>query len=196
MKRTVLVGLVILLLTVACGGSGTEPPTNVADLQSYHLAEVCKGTVIEVAAAYDASTPGLHRVVFFDQNDYNEDAYDLVFNLDQVDMPEDWTVAVDGDYSTIELVGCLQRTSETLADTCEYTSDDSDVVSMLEIYHAVYELRVISPKTGEVVGTEQIDAPLGECPSLAFFSDENEVEQRYGRPHTQLTSLIEPYVLP
>ena len=203
MKKSLLVlfFLSILFGVVACdeGSSGIEPPSDPADLKSFHLAETCTGTVIEVAAEYDASGSNLHPIVLYEQNSFNGDVYDLMFPS-QTDLPETWTVAIDGDYSTVELVGCLARTETTLVDTCEgYELDDSSKDGTVEIYDATYALTIYSPKTGEVVGTETIETYQDECPSFVMFSTgsgEDLVEERYGRPDDELVNLVESYVNP
>lgn len=181
------------------GSSGTEPPSDPAELKSYHLAETCTGTVIDVAAEYEASSSGPHPIVLYSQNSFDGDVYDLMFPS-QTNLPEDWTVAIDGDYSVVELVGCLARVETTLVETCEgYELDDSNKDGTVEIYDAVYELTIYSPKTGEVVGTETIETFMDECPSFVMFSTgagEDLVEERYGNPDDELVNLVESYVNP
>ena len=204
MKKPLLILFFLSLLfgVAACeegGSSGIEPPSDPAELKSFHLAEMCNGTVIDVAAEYDASSSDLHPIVLFQQNTVNNDVYDLMFPS-QTDLPESWTVAIDGDYSTVELVGCLARTATTLVDTCEgYELDDSSKDGTVEIYDATYELTIYSPKTGEVVGLETIETYQDECPSFVMFSTgagEDLVEERYGRPDDELVNLVESYVNP
>lgn len=196
----VLFILTILLGTAACDSSGgTEPPSDPAELKSFHLSETCKGSVIDVAAEYDASSDGLHPIVLYEQNSFDGDIYDLMFPS-QTELPEAWTVAIDGDYSVVELVGCLARTETTLVETCEgYEIDEVNEEGTVEIYDAVYELTIYSPKTGEVIGTETIETFQDECPSFVMFSTgsgEDLVEERYGRPDDELANRVESYVNP
>jgi len=191
----------LFLVLVACdgGSSGTAPPDDPAELKSFHLAEACTGTVIDVAAEYHASGSELHPIVLYSQNSFDGDVYDLMFPS-QTNFPEEWTVAIDGDYSVVELVGCLVRVEETLVETCEgYELDDTDDEGKVEIYDAVYELTIYSPKTGETVGTETIETFMDECPSFVMFSTgsgEDLVEERYGQPTDELANLVESYVNP
>jgi hypothetical protein len=192
--------LSIFLGAAACdGGSGTEPPSDPAELKSFHLAETCTGSVIDVAADYDASSGGPHLIAMYSQNSFDESIYDLMFPS-QTSFPEDWTVAVDQPFSDIELVGCLARVEETLVETCEgYEIDETNDEGTVEIYDAVYELTIYAPKTGEVVGTETIETFLDECPSFVMFSTgsgEDLVEERYGQPTDELANLVESYVNP
>ncbi|MCP4420416.1 MAG: hypothetical protein GY805_27740 [Chloroflexi bacterium] len=197
----VLFLVAIFFSVAACDedSGGYAPPSDPAELQSYHLSETCKGTAIDVAAEYDASSSDLHPIVLFEQNTVENQFYNLLFPS-QTDLPTEWTVAVDGDYSTIELVGCLSRVETTLVDTCEgYELDDSDKDGAVEIYDATYELTIYSPKTGEVVGIETIETFQDECPSFVMFSTgsgEDLVEERYGRPDDELANLVESYVNP
>lgn len=203
MKKSLslLLFLALFLALTACdeGSSGTAPPDDPAELKSFHLAQTCTGTVIDVAAEYDASSSELHPIVLYNQNSFDGDVYDLMFPS-QTNFPEEWSVAVDGDYSVIELVGCLARVEETLVETCEgYEMDDSDDEGTVELYDAVYELTIYSPKTGEVVGTETIETFMDECPSFVMFSTgpgEDLVEERYGQPTDELPNLVESYVNP
>ena len=191
----------ILLVTAACdsGSSGPEPPSDPAELKSFHLAEVCTGTSVDVAAAYGASSNELHPIVLYSQNSFDGEVYDLMFPS-QTDLPEDWTVAVDGDYSVVELVGCLARVQETLVETCEgYELDETDEQGTVELYDAVYELSIFAARTGELVGTETIETFMDECPSFVMFSTgtgEDLVEERYGQPDDELVNLVESYVNP
>lgn len=202
MKKSFLLFFLLLGLGVAAcddSSSGSEPPSDPAELKSFHLAEVCTGSVIDVAAAYNASSSDLHPIVLYSQNSFDGDIYDLMFPS-QTDLPEEWTVAIDGDYSVVELVGCLARVEETLVETCEgYELDETDDEGTVELYDAVYELTIYSPKTGEVVGTETIETFMDECPSFVMFSTgpgEDLVEKRYGQPTDDLPNLVESYVTP
>lgn len=202
MKKSFLLFFLLLGLGVAAcddSSSGSEPPSDPAELKSFHLAEVCTGSVIDVAAAYNASSSDLHPIVLYSQNSFDGDIYDLMFPS-QTDLPEEWTVAIDGDYSVVELVGCLARVEETLVETCEgYELDETDDEGTVELYDAVYELTIYSPKTGEVVGTETIETFMDECPSFVMFSTgpgEDLVEERYGQPTDDLPNLVESYVNP
>lgn len=142
------------------------PPSDPAELKSFHLAETCTGTVIDVAAAYDASSSALHPIALYNQNGYDGTVYDFMFPS-QTNLPDAWTVPVDQAFSDIELVGCLARVEQTLVETCEgYELDDSSKDGTVEIYDAVYELTIYAPKTGEVVGTEMIETYMDECPRL------------------------------
>ncbi len=205
MKKPLFVWLLLMIIfaVVACGGdsgSGSEPLSDPADLQFFHLAEMCNGNAIEVAATYDADSSDLHPIVLFEQNTFAEDEYNLMFGS-QTNIPDAWTVPdIEGDYSLIELVGCLERTETTLVDVCEgYELDDTDKDGTVEIYDATYELTIYAPKTGEVVGKETIETFQDECPSFVMFSTgdgEDLVEQRYGSPNDELADLVESYVNP
>lgn len=200
-KSLVLLLISFLLLGVACdeGSSGIEPPADPAELKSFHLAEVCNGTVLDVAAEYDASSGSLHPIALYSQNSFDGTIYDFMFPS-QTNLPEEWTVPVDQPFSDIELVGCLARVSETLVESCEgYEIDETSDSGTVEIYDAVYELTIYAPKTGEVIGTETIETFMDECPSFVMFSTgpgEDLVEERYGLPDDQLANLVESYVNP
>ncbi|MCA9919298.1 MAG: hypothetical protein KC445_15170 [Anaerolineales bacterium] len=204
MKKTLLLlfFLLISLGAVACGdegGGGITAPSDPAELQSFHLAQMCGGTAIEAAAAYDASGSGPHKIALYDQNGYDNTVYDLMFPS-QTDLPEAWTTAFDQPFSDIELVGCLARTEATLVDTCEgYELDEEDREGKVEIYDATYELTIYAAKTGEVLGTETIETYMDECPTFVMFSTgdgEDLVEERYGSPDDELVNLVESYVNP
>ncbi|VAW43395.1 hypothetical protein MNBD_CHLOROFLEXI01-1372 [hydrothermal vent metagenome] len=197
----ILFFLAIMFGVVACegGSSGNEPPSDPADLQSYHLAEVCKGTAVEVAAEFDNNSSNLHPIVIFQQNTFEEQFYNLLFPS-QTNLPAEWTIDTEGDYSTIELVGCLVRTETKLVDTCEgYELDETDEEGTVELYDATYELTIYAPQTGEVVGSETVETFMDECPSFVMFSTgdgEDLVEEWYGNPKDELANLVESYVNP
>lgn len=208
MKKMFLILFVLFvgLGAVACGddgsgggGGGITPPSDPAELKSFHLAQVCSGTVIEAAAAYDASGSGPHKIALYSQNGFDETVYDLMFPS-QTDLPEAWTTAFDQPFSEIELVGCLARTETTLVDTCEgYEIDEENREGTVEIYDAVYQLTIYAAQTGELLGTETIETFVDECPSFVMFSTgpgEDLVEERYGLPDDQLVNLVESYVNP
>ena len=206
MKKTFLL-LFFLLIgfgAAACGGDsggsgGVTIPSDPAELQSFHLAKMCTGTVIEAAAEYDASGSGPHKIALYNQNGFDETVYDLMFPS-QTDLPEDWTTPFDQPFSDIELVGCLSRTETTLVDTCEgYEIDEEDREGTVEIYDATYELAIYAAQTGELLGTETIETYMDECPSFVMFSTgdgEDLVEERYGSAADELVNLIESYVNP
>ncbi len=192
--------LFIGLVTAACDeGGGTAPPSDPAELKSFHLADVCKGAMIDAAAAYDASSSGPHLIALYSQNSFDETIYDVMFPS-QTNLPEEWTVPVDQPFSDIELVGCLARVEETLVETCEgYELDETDEEGKVEIYDAVYELTIYAAKSGEVLGTETIETFMDECPSFVMFSTgpgEDLVEEWYGQPTDELVNLVESYVNP
>lgn len=203
MKKTLILLLFVFVLlgATACdeGSSGIEPPSDPAELKSFHLAEACTGTVIDVAADYDASSGGPHLIAMYSQNSFDETVYDFMFPS-QTNFPDDWTVPVDQPFSEIELVGCLARVEETLVETCEgYEIDEEAGEGTVELYDAVYELTIYAPMTGEVVGTESIETFMDECPSFVMFSTgsgEDLVEERYGQPDDELVNLVESYVNP
>lgn len=204
-KHPLLLFLLAVLLTLAAcddggsEGSGIQPPDDPALLQSFHLAEVCGGTVIPAATAYDASSSDPHPIALYSQNSFDGAVYDFMFPS-QTNLPEEWTVPVDQPFGDIELVGCLTRTEETLVETCTgYEIDEEDQEGTVEIYDAVYELTIYAAQTGEVVGTETIDTFLDECPSFVMFSTgsgEDLVEERYAQPTDELVNLVESYVNP
>ncbi len=194
----------VMLSLAACddgdsGGSGIQPPDDPAELKSFHLAEVCGGTAVAVAAPYDANGSERHPIAMYSQNSYDGSVYDFMFPS-QTNFPEEWSVPVDQPFSDIELVGCLARTEETLVESCEgYEIDGEDKTGTVEIYDAVYELTIYAAQTGEVVGTETIDTFLDECPSFVMFSTgsgEDLVEERYAQPTDELVNLVESYVNP
>ena len=205
MKKSlfVLFFLLVGLGTAACdsdgGGGGIAPPSDPAELKSFHLAEVCTGTVIDVSPEYDASSSGPHLIALYSQNSFDGDVYDLMFPS-STELPEAWTVPVGEAFTDVELVGCLARTQETLVETCEgYELDETDEMGTVELYDAVYELTIYSAKSGEVLGTETIETFMDECPSFVMFSTgsgEDLVEERFGQPNDQLVNLVESYVNP
>jgi hypothetical protein len=161
-KSLVLVLLCFSLLLTACGGEPNAIPEDPAELNSHHFSQVCQDTVIPIAAAYDADRSDIHPILFYN-NFFNDDSYNLIFDS-EMDLDGDWTIAVDGDYSVIELVGCVSRVDAELFDTCEYEFDDSNDVGILEMYDATYELRVIVARTGELLMTETHRNVYGRMP--------------------------------
>lgn len=117
------------------------------------------------------------------------------------DLPAGWAVETDTDFednsdlAPTELVGCAQVAGTTPTGIqCDLELDDGGTVT-LELVDVTYELTVYGAATGEVVGTETIEASDTECPFFVFI-DEGQTEYHNTPDADQYTAALTSYVTP
>lgn len=152
------------------------------------FADVCRGVTLPGATAYDPAREGVHPVMYAIGTD---PGYDDVIAT----MPEQWN-PVTGQENTTELVACLARTSETLAQTCDgYQNDDgTDSGNTVEMYDAAYDVRLLAATTGEEIASTSMTAPSGDCPMLFFFDEGEPVGIDHAIPTHELTAWMAGFV--
>ncbi len=150
--------------TSAGAGQSTEGlPQFLSDFD-----QVCNTQVGFGGAKPYAKTPGVHKVVFFD--DYRGESQ--VESSSQ--LPEEWIVTEDANFednselAEIELVACSERTAERpTGKKCDLDDDGTTVT--LELVDDADELKVYEATTGKEVGGATIEAERDDCPSFTFY---------------------------
>ncbi len=203
MKVRIILGLVVALSLVGCGGgddgststdagAGDVPSTDVSVptiLGASDLQQVCVGGTIASTPEYDKSAKGPHPLIAFsgEAPDYTELT---------LDFPEGWAMDFLA-YETAELVACLDRVDEELVKTCEgYTSDESEEEFSVDLYNATYDTTVYAAKTGEEVVSGKIEATDKECPYIAFFDEGEKTQRQDADPSADLAVLVKKFVAP
>lgn len=117
------------------------------------------------------------------------------------ELPAGWAIETDADFednsdlAPTELVGCAQVAGTSATGIqCDLELDDGSIAT-LELVDVTYELTVYGAATGEVVGTDTIEASDTDCPFFVFI-DEGQTEY-YNTPDAdQYTAALESYVTP
>ncbi len=182
-----IITAVAALAIAACGGDDdtTEPPTDAdaapataaaesepspaAQHFDSDFAQVCRGTGVDWATAYDPAVAGPHKVVVLQGASPND-----LIGL-STGNPE-WDVLFDADsdaYAAVELVACAIRTGEELAQTCTgYEDDDgNDTGNTVEYYSATYSVTLRAATTAEIIDEGTVEAEGDVCPMLVYFDD-------------------------
>lgn len=204
-KARTAAGLVALaLLAAACGGGteddasgdtgdnvpSVEAPSVPLLLTSSDFEQVCGGGTVSQAPAYEKTKGEIHPILAFSGEDpeYEE----LV-----LDFPEGWATEILTPEAT-ELVACLDRTKDTVAETCKgYESDDNPGETFaVELHDATYDVTVYAASSGDVITEGTIEASGDDCPLIAFFDEGEETQVDYADPSKQLRSLVAKFVAP
>ncbi len=117
------------------------------------------------------------------------------------DLPAGWEIENDNDYDNndevapIELVGCSTVTAQTPNGvSCDLEGDDDEVIT-LGLVDQSFELNVYEAVTGELLGTETIDAADADCPMFVFV-DEGQTEYFNTPDADQYINALKAYVTP
>ncbi|MFN3258218.1 MAG: hypothetical protein ACE37B_21265 [Ilumatobacter sp.] len=118
-----------------------------------------------------------------------------------LDLPAGWTIEQDSNFDdnsefvAIELIACAKVVAQTPNGVqCELEADEGEVIP-LDLVDITYEMTVYEATTGEVVGTETIEAADTECPFFVFV-DEGQTEYYNTPDATQYTNALKAYVAP
>ncbi len=150
------------------------------------LRAVCQG-VASKASPTLTTTPGvIHPIKMFVGKAPKYDIYGP-------QLPSPWEAG-----NNIELVGCADRIEEKLAKTCDgYEQDNKPTGNKIEMFDAVYRLRVVEAKTAKQVGEPiRIDSKSGDCPVLESFDGNNVTEQRYAIDSPAMVAALKSIVQP
>ncbi len=116
------------------------------------------------------------------------------------DLPAGWEIENDNDYDNndeivpIELVGCSTVTEQSPNGvSCDLEGDDE--VITLALVDQFFELNVYEAVTGELVGTETIDAVDADCPTFVFV-DEGQTDYFNTPDADQYINALKAYVTP
>ncbi len=197
------------LIGVACGGgsdetsddSADEPATEgslVADLPQFlsDFDRVCTTETGFGGATPYSDGPGPHPFVLMQESDAG-----FIFERDLRDAPAGWNIQTDSDFDdnseivATELIACSVRTGTTPTGImCDLEMDDESIVT-LEVVDVTFELTVHEATTGNVVGSDTIEAVDPTCPSFVFI-DEGETQYFNAPTEEQYINAMKPYVTP
>ena len=147
----VLIGLVIAVVAIAgmaVAGRRMAPTHTNANLQQLvaTFGPACAGHAIGAAGAFTGQTP-LRVILLSDQGTSSADT--------EPSLPVVWAAG------EIELVVCATPVVEEPMSTCFYRGSDYKILR----YARVVKYQAVIARTGQVIVTDEIRAPAGECPS-------------------------------
>ena len=182
--------ILVLFTTAVFTACESDPNDPNRPLTYVDFANLCAGQSLPRAAAYTPDTAPNQMMILTDNTiGAQYDEYTIRFTSN---LPEEWFAQiVDGtfDYSPVELVTCIHRTSTTLADSCEFEDN-----YLLNVYDATYDVSIYAAQSGEKLTAETVSV-TAECPSLHMF-DEDEQEDDYYADLSEenLRTIIEPFM--
>ncbi len=195
--------LFVLLSTLACSLTSTSsepdaPPTP-RPLAGYDFEDVCRRGTIDGVPAYVAE-PGsgkVHPVLVFENRFSAENNSFSQIYPSTLKFPVPWMVDYEGDFSTVEVVACLEKEETTFLATCDYQDDESDKVFLLDLYNVNYKVTVYAAQSGEVLANTNIQASVDDCPMFHMFSDDEEKEDYFASVTvSELQDFLAPIVEP
>ena len=147
----VLIGLVVAGVAIAgMAYAGRRMAPTQTDANLHHLVATfgpaCAGHAIGEAGAFTGRTP-FRVILLSDQGTSSADT--------ERSLPEVWTS------DQIELVVCVAPVVEEPMPTCFYQGSDYRILR----YARVVKYRAVLARTGQVIVTDEIRAPAGDCPS-------------------------------
>ena len=171
----------LLLASLACAGttstddsSSSETPTP-RPLMGFDFEEVCRRGTVDEVPAYVAE-PGsgkIHPVLVFENRFSEANSFSQIYPS-TLKFPVPWMVDSDGDFSTVEVVACLEKADTTFVQTCDYTDDDTGDEFLLDVYNATYDVHVYAAQSGEELGGTTLFAETDDCPMFHMFSNPKE----------------------
>jgi hypothetical protein len=127
-----------------------------------NFADVCNGSKIDKAAAYEKTAGTISPILIF----YQEGAGRTYQNI-SYHFPQDWAT----DYPEIaknQLVACIAVTERKAKRECNF--EENKKKYRLRMNDAKYNVRVFEAKTGALVAEKDFDLKAEkECPMLHFF---------------------------
>lgn len=198
MLRNLFSALVVVLVAAGCGGGGDQPessargdtagatapassvpPPSAAPAAQHFdsdFGQVCRGTGVPWATAYDAGQKGLHKVVVLQGAGESDLTATATSNAE-------WDVTFDAAsdaYAAVELVACAIRSGEKLAQTCSgYKDNGVDTGKTVDYYSATYSVTLRAATTAAVIAETTVEAPGDECPMLVFFDKDQKTATEY-----------------
>ena len=168
--------------TTVAGGSSTSPEATVgtttatsvfvpvgAELFDTDFAQVCRGTGLPQAAAYEP-VAGVHPLVAMSSEDGVEFTGSFTTTL-----PDGWSLLYP-DLASAELVLCESVVSTTPQELCTGYVDDENPdagESSVQVMDVTYEITLHVATTAEVLHTETVEASDDACPMLVFFDEDD-----------------------
>jgi hypothetical protein len=197
-RRSAFACLLITTLLAGCGSSTpaepAAPPTEMP-LTVWEFEKVCRQGKIAEATPYSRAQKRYHPLIMFQREGTETNSYYEMSNT-IVKLPEPWIVDYLGDATSIELVVCITRISDTFVKTCEFKDDEEPgKIWLLDLYDAIYEVRVITATGAEELGKTVLDAQDDVCPMFHMFSEEKDDDFAYvpgGALQAFLTEFAQP----
>lgn len=174
------------------GGDGGSDETLLSQMFASDFEPACRNSPVAGATAYDATRPGIHKVVVQSGTDTDE------MNEGFLDLPAEWTILFDAatdQYATAELVLCVVRTNATLVEECTgYESDGTETDNVVNLYSADYDVSVHEATTGAELGATTIAAVAEECPLYVTFTEGEKTTDWYVTDDGAVTDFARQFV--
>ncbi len=150
------------------------------------LRAVCQGVASSASPENSKSTGVIHPIKMFVGKPPGYDIYGPA-------LPTTWEAS-----SNIELIGCADRVEEKLVKTCDgYKRDNKATGNKIEMFDAVYNLRILEAKTGKQISEPiRIDSKAGDCSMLKSFDGTNVTEQDYAIDSPAMVAALKKFVQP
>jgi hypothetical protein len=178
---------------------GTTADTTVfvpvgAELFDTDFAQVCRGTGLPQASAYEPS-PGVHPLVAMSSEDGVEYTGSFTTTL-----PDGWSVMYP-DLASAELVLCETVVSTTPQELCTGYVDDENPdagESSVQVYDVTYEISLRVATTAEVLHSETVEASDDSCPMLVFFDEDDPDPKPWNSSISDgvVELMVKPFVAP
>jgi hypothetical protein len=150
------------------------------------LRAVCQGIASSASPPYVNSAGVVHPIKMFVGVPPQYDIYGP-------QLPSAWEQMRD-----VQLVGCADRIEATLVTTCDgYENDGKPTGNKIEMFDAVYNLRVIEAFSAKPVGDPiRIASPSGRCSLVASFDGEDVTKQDYAIDSPAMIAALKRFVEP
>lgn len=170
-RKIIVAALAVMMLAAGCGGDGGDKPKRPAGKPAVRdidepgrpstLHEVCTGKVrFTLAPPYQGALP--HPVMFYRPGTGNSDPKTAYVYMFPRPKNREQEAVLHPESATVQLVGCLDRVSETPAGKeCDF-----DIGAPAPLYTGRYRYTMRAARTGEVLGETTIDS-RPDCPGGA-----------------------------
>jgi hypothetical protein len=150
------------------------------------LRAVCQGVASPGSPAFTKTAGVIHPVKMFVGKAPQYDIYGP-------QLPSAWESA-----KNVELVGCADRVEEKLVKTCDgYEKDNKPTGNKIDMFDAVYNLRIVEAKTAKQVGEPvRIESKGGDCSMLESFDGNNVTKRSYAIDSTLMVGALKGLVQP
>jgi hypothetical protein len=176
-----VVGFVAFSTLTRSGSKATSGYVADADLRA-----VCQGVASNASPVYSKTAGVIHPIKMFVGKAPQYDIYGP-------QLPSSWETV-----RNVELVGCADRVEDKLVKTCEgYEKDNKPTGNKIEMFDAVYTLRIVEAKTAKPVGDPvRIESKGGDCSMLESFDGTNVTKQTYAINGPAMVAALKAYVQP
>ncbi len=150
------------------------------------LRGVCQGVASKSSPTYTKTAGVIHPIKMFVGKAPQYDIYGP-------QLPSSWEAV-----RNVELVGCADRIEEKLVKTCDgYERDNKPTGNKIEMFDAVYELRIVEASTAKQIGEPiRIDSKSGDCSILESFDGTNVTKQSYAIDSPAMVAALKGLVQP